>query len=138
MKKYFIAMMVMSVSAMACPNLSGTFLCPTDEGDYAESTITQSVENGVTVYQIIDEGSVKTIVADGKERLTDSGTELTECNSDNSLRMHSKGSDGPMSFDVDLNVSIKSNKLNVIGFFKVFENGSLVHQDEMNTICDRK
>ncbi len=80
---------LVSLSALACPNLAGSYsVCRSETGNEADSTdvvVTQSIQNRVTVYTMTgtdDEGSrtTQTIIADGKartEKIEDEDSGLT-------------------------------------------------------------
>lgn len=63
-----ITAFIFSFAALACPNLSGTYVCnDPEEGDYY-STVRQSSINGITHY-FVDEGEgEEEIIADGQWR----------------------------------------------------------------------
>jgi hypothetical protein len=57
--------------AIACPDLSGTFTCPADQksgNPVSIQKVSQSAENGVTVYQIETDGKTESIIADAQPR----------------------------------------------------------------------
>ncbi|MEQ1664283.1 MAG: hypothetical protein ABL927_02790 [Bdellovibrionales bacterium] len=57
--------------AIACPDLSGTFTCPADQASGSPEVVqkvSQTVENGVTVYQIETDGKTESIIADAQPR----------------------------------------------------------------------
>jgi hypothetical protein len=83
------AVLVFSTSALACPDLAGTYSCPNEDGAAEDMTVAQAVVDGVTVFTVTDaEGSYE-MMADGVTRVqkgqTDTGnnatiTESNTCN----------------------------------------------------------
>lgn len=86
MKKLIIALAsLFSVSALACPNLAGSYQCSyEDENGNAqtyEQTVSQAEVNGVTVYTTESEGETMEFIADGQTRTdvnTDDGYALKQ------------------------------------------------------------
>lgn len=70
-KAVVLALVLMGSTAMACPNLAGKYMCPDDDGVKQEMAVSQTVENGVTTYTMVDSETV-TLVADGKAKVTES------------------------------------------------------------------
>ena len=75
MKKIFvsIAVTLLASAALACPDLSGTYMCMTDNGDgqgpqEVEFIVSQKVVNGVTVYTTTDVDGSFDLIADGQKR----------------------------------------------------------------------
>lgn len=82
MRAFIALAFIVSTSAMACPNLSGNYkLCTSSDGTTtADTTVSQSIRNGVTTYVIsyIDDETGERMsdsyIADGKVR-TESETD---------------------------------------------------------------
>ncbi len=74
--------LLLSTTAFAsnCPNLAGTYMCPGDNGD-VETTVSQAVVNGVTVYTVADAEGSYDLIADGQTRVqngkTNTGNDAT-------------------------------------------------------------
>lgn len=80
MKIFSILLFLFSFKGLAaCPNLAGNYTCEA-AGETWEMTITQTVENGVTVYQQTGSQNEGTYIADGVARphtVTANGEEIT-------------------------------------------------------------
>lgn len=66
MKLIVIAGMLFGSVAMACPDLSGTFICKDEQNSPAEFTVSQTVVNGSTLYTITDAEGPFSFPTDGK------------------------------------------------------------------------
>jgi hypothetical protein len=69
MKIFSFIVLLISINAFACPNLAGTYTCEA-AGETWEESITQTTQNGATVYQQTGgqaEGT-NTFIADGVAR----------------------------------------------------------------------
>lgn len=63
---FLFVFMAYSANALACPNLSGTFECRSSGGMPYDVTVTQSVQNGVTTYEMTGDDSHDIMIADGR------------------------------------------------------------------------
>jgi microcystin-dependent protein len=64
-KSLVLAALLMGSTAFACPDLSGTYVCQSEQGP-VESVVTQAVVNGVTVFTETSGGESSSMAADGK------------------------------------------------------------------------
>lgn len=80
MKKLLVLLsVVFGMSAYACPDFTGKYMCETEDGSPAETTVTT---NG-NVYTMTDYEGTQTVVADGQVRRGDEGmTEKAFCEGD--------------------------------------------------------
>lgn len=70
--KRFLAAFALTLStsvALACPDLTGTYMCPGEnEGEMVETAVSQAVVNGATVYTVTDASGPIEFIADGQPR----------------------------------------------------------------------
>ena len=67
MKFFSLVLFLVSVNAFACPNFAGNYSCK-DQNETWNMSLTQTEENGVTVYHQVVGDSEGTFIADGVAR----------------------------------------------------------------------
>lgn len=67
MKILSLVLFLVSVKAFACPNFTGNYTCQDQSGSW-DMSLTQTEENGVTVYHQTAQDSEGTFIADGVAR----------------------------------------------------------------------
>ena len=67
MKIFSLVLFLVSLNAFACPNFAGNYSCK-DQNETWNMSLTQTEENGVTVYHQVVGDSEGTFIADGVAR----------------------------------------------------------------------
>lgn len=89
MLKTMILSLLISSPLIACPNLTGKYIC-SEAGNTKENptVITQSVNtDGVTVYTIVFEGNESKVVTDGQKRVEGTSTYQYSCINDKQIKV---------------------------------------------------
>ena len=140
------AVFLMGTSAWACPDLSGKFSCANGDSEPIVLTVTQRVEEGVTIYTLVEDTAE--FIADGNWH-SEVGQDYiymnkVTCGDDNRVHVESrmtfgeKGSDGYMKID-----SFIQHWINADGHFQSYSTGtredneksqSYTHQETCNRV----
>lgn len=136
MKKYVVLILAFGLQSMACPSLSGTYMCE-EEGDEFKQVVTQTITNGVTTYTVTSDENQDSVIADGKERMVDGSAVVATCDGDSTLNLLTKGSDQGYDFHVNMNISADASALYSSGTFEVLMNGQVVQKENFNQACRR-
>ncbi|MCP4912297.1 MAG: hypothetical protein GY909_04195 [Oligoflexia bacterium] len=127
MKKLLVLLsVVFGMSAFACPDFTGKYMCETEDGQLDETTI---VTNG-NVYTMTDNEGTQTVVADGQERRGDEGMmEKAFCDGD-AMVLVAKGDFDGNSFSA----TSRTRKINgnLVSEVKINFNG---YEENQTQVC---
>lgn len=141
MKKYLLILMSLSCLSMACPNLSGNYICEQEDDNgkkvLVKTSISQRLVEGNTAYTIIGEGDEPVeIVADGKSYTDGSYETVNSCINDK-LVLSIKGSENGLDILVNVEIYLQSNQLLSQTSMKVTQNSIVVSEESIISACQK-
>lgn len=128
--------------SMACPNLTGSYLCETED-DYGNTTktvshVTQKVVDGNTLYTITDEyGEVQEMHANAKPVKTDDGYITTTSCEGEKLKINLIGNENGIDVYIDLENYLAGELLMTNMYVKATKDGEILMEDTISSSCDK-
>ncbi|MEC9283515.1 MAG: hypothetical protein VX642_12430 [Bdellovibrionota bacterium] len=141
MKKYLLILMSLSCLSMACPNLTGSYLCEVEDDNgnlvKSKSEISQSIVDGYTVYTVVEEGQEPSqLVADGKTIVDGAMEAKVTCEAEK-LVMEFSGSENGLDLLMLVKTYLMGSELVNDYTIEVSQGGELISDESMSYTCQK-